>query len=198
MMRCVRPRCRVGLGAWLALAAVVPATARAEAPVFVWADKDGALHVTDRLGDVPEPYYTVYAERLKEQLERQGRLPQAAPPEVAASPPSAPAVAASPASVPAVTGESEFLRRKMWRELMAKWRGELAVATAELQKIEQEAAEAGMNPVLRQTPQVQAQLDAIGSRRDAARTRVLKARAMLLEVLPKRARDERVPPQWLL
>jgi hypothetical protein len=188
----------LGLAGALLLASVVGLrAARADGPMFVWADKDGNLHATDRLSDVPEPYYAVYAERLRE-LEKEGHLPkeEAAPAAPAYTPPRPVTVRGN--TEPPITAETEILKRKKWRELMTHWRQELATATTELQKVEQEASETGMNPLLRLTPQVQAQLDAIGPRRDAARARVLKARTMLLEVLPKRARDERVPPQWLL
>lgn len=166
--------------------------ARAEGPVFVWVDSAGAMHATDRLQSVPEPWFSMYAARLKE-LEARGQLPSAPLPADTAPPP--------PAPVPMVRAQPTALevqqQRNEWRVLVGRWRTELAAATAALQKAERAYNEAGMNPILRETPAVKEQLLTLDQGRQVARQRVETARNMLQDALPKKAREEHVPPLWL-
>ncbi len=167
-----------------------------EALIFRWVDKAGNLHVTDRLGDVPEPYYGAYLAELKrrEALRAQQGAAVAAPapavvPEV--EPPADP-----PAAQPSLV-DQEIARREHWRQTVAFWRDELRAATEALVAVEAERAQAALNPLLAQTPQVQATVAALDARRAEALERVGRARQVLLEELPQRARRENVPPKWL-
>ena len=168
---------------------------RADPPLFMWVDKAGVMHATDRLQSVPEPWFSMYSARLKD-MEARGLAPSAPLPVDTTPPPPAPA----PASIRVgqqITSEQVQQQRNGWKSLVARWRAELAAATAALQKAEQAYNEAGMNPILRQTPEVKEQLLTRDQDRQAARQRVEVARNMLQDALPKKAREEHVPPLWL-
>jgi hypothetical protein len=170
----------------------------AQTMIFKWIDTKGTLHVTDRLADVPEPYYAMYRAKLKASEEQQakggGAAATSSPTPVVAPP----AVESSEASSPAPSLVDEELRRQAeWKALVALWRERLAIATAEVEAIQSELEEATLNPILRETPAVKAQAAAIEVRRGAAMSRLEAARKMLLVELPARARKEGVPPRWL-
>jgi len=176
----------------LALGLASAGSARAQAPtVFRWIDKNGDLHVTDTLAEVPEPYHGMYAAKLRERQE-QDAAP--APPPAEATP--------APAPAPEPTGpsiiEQEAKRRREWKALVAFWRAELARATDELAQIDQDLGILNQNAVLRETPQVRAQINELEDRQREAKKRLEAARKMLLTDLPARAKKEGVPPGWLL
>jgi len=179
------------VGVWLGAT-----TALAQGMIFKWIDGGGNLHVTDRLGDVPEPYYAMYAARLKAlaaERAKKGESPATPPttptPDVAPPPPDA---QPQPSLV-----DQEIRRQQEWRGLVAKWRGELAAATNEVEAIQNELDAAQLNPILRETPSVKDQAAEIKHRRHAALEHLETARKMLLVELPARAHRENVPPRWL-
>jgi hypothetical protein len=47
----------------------------AEQPIFKWKDEKGNVYITDRLGDVPEPYYAEFRDRA-EQMKNMKPEPQ--------------------------------------------------------------------------------------------------------------------------
>ena len=49
----------------------------AQTMIFKWIDRKGTLHLTDRLADVPEPYYSMYRARLREIEEQKTKAGQA-------------------------------------------------------------------------------------------------------------------------
>jgi hypothetical protein len=175
--------------------------------IFRWVDKTGDLHVTDRLADVPEPYYSMYAAeiaRLEKNKGKQKSRDRSVAPAPRSTPPRSPGSSAAPAPPagrraggPSIV-DRELARQKQWQDLVARWRKELATATAEVEKIDQELAQARSNPILRTTPQARAQIEAIESRRVGALRKLERARKMLLETIPARARAEQVPPRWLM
>jgi hypothetical protein len=168
------------------------------APIFTWVDRQGGLHATDRLQDVPEPYYSMYAAELKAREQKAGATPVPPAAEAAAPPTPRPVVTTPRPAIEPVTAAGEAKRRQTWRDLVAQWRRELAAATANLQKITQELDEAQLNPVLRVLPANQERINDLMSLRTKAQDRVEKARLMLVDDIPKRARAEGVPPLWLL
>lgn len=180
------------LAAALALALVTPADT--DAPIFAWVDSKGTMHATDRLADVPEPWFSAYSAKLKELEERRknGTLPPEPPPEPARTRPTP----TRPVVLP--TTQDEAARRQAWKATMRQWRVELAEATADLQDVQNRIAEARMNPILALTPAVKARVEAMRPDEERAQKRVETARQMLMDVLPKRARDEHVPPLWLM
>src|SRR5262245_16388987 len=76
--------------------------------VFRWGDERGQLHLTDELGQVPEPYYSLYAAKLRE-LEAKRRNGEPAPER---SLPEAQPVPAPP--LPSVAAQ-EAERRAAWK-----------------------------------------------------------------------------------
>ncbi|MBI5509098.1 MAG: hypothetical protein HY903_10115 [Deltaproteobacteria bacterium] len=183
----------------VAIAVLGSRPAMSEETIFRFVDKRGTLHLTDRLGDVPEPYYSMYVAKLRA-LEQQRAQAGAPPPVPSTAPPPGPgsvetgSVSAPPPSLV----DEEIKRYHYWRALIQRWRDALAKATAEVEAIDQERDQAAMNPVLVQTPQVQEALAEIDRRRVQALERLEAARHMLLVELPARARKEQVPPKWLL
>lgn len=187
----------LGIAAWL-----LPEGVRADAPLFVWADAQAHVHVTDRLSDVPEPYHSVYVARIAEM--KKGKAAPGSVTVVAAAPAipspydkgrhvnSADRVAALS---PLATEQAN--RRNEWQARIAKARSELTAATEQLAEVEKNIQQTGMNPVLRLTPQVQTALASLETEHARAQSRVLDSRRMLLETLPKQAEREHVPAQWL-
>ena len=184
------------------------AAAAGEKPIFKWYDPDGNLHVTDRLGNVPEPYYSMYL-AIEREKEAAGKAqpnkgspdaPVRVAPSAPKRPPSRKTVPAAPrgstSSVPSTAG-AEAARRAEWKALLEHWRRELQAATAELEAIDADIAAAKLNPLLRYTPPVQAKIAELEDERTQTVNRLNKARKMLLETLPERARREQVPPKWL-
>ena len=164
--------------------------------MFTWVDKRGGIHITDRLRDVPEPFYSIY---LAQQRERQAQQRQGPPPTGAKTPAkhhSQVRARPRPSSQGIVLAEER--RREQWQALMKQWRVELLAATQGLQKEEEALQRLRVNPLLAETPPVKAQIAAQQEQVAVARERVLKARTMLLEKLPAKAKNEQVPPKWLL
>jgi len=191
------------LGATLAFC--MPAAA--QGPIFRWVDRDGNLHLSDELADVPEPYRSMYEARLREAAEARKHAPPA--PAVPPTPAAPPAVPPSP--MPAHEGDShaadgpapsiidkEVARRQRWKELVASWRAELSAATEALAQADERLGDLVANPLMAATPAVAADIAAAKQARAAALSRLEQARHMLLTELPARARRESVPPAWLM
>ncbi len=182
----------------LVCALALTALARAEGGIiFRWVDKEGNLHATDTLADVPEPYYSLYAAKLR--AIEEARANGAKDPEKAVPPPpSTPPVTPPPPKAGLSPSEQQAIARKHWKDLVAYWRGQLAAATDALAAAEEELGRLRQNPVLRETPQVRAQIAAAKKHRDEVKERLEHARHMLEVELPARAKREGVPPRWLL
>ncbi len=184
----------------LLLAVLLGAATATAGYVFRWVDTKGNLHLTDRLADVPEPYRAMYEAQIRRLEEERAR----AKAKGKAAPPAAPRRTSRPAPRAGEGGggpsivEQEIARQKYWRDLVAQWRAQLASATAALEAIDRELAQARLNPILRTTPPVKAKIAAIEERRAEALAQVEAARTMLLETIPARARKEQVPPKWLM
>lgn len=180
---------------FLCLLSVWAATAKAERPLFVWADEHANLHVTDRLVDVPEPYHTIYAKRLeKARASKNATNPEAEEgPQVQARYDNS--ATAVQDLAPYATAEIE--KRHGWQKRFADARNELTEATQALASIEQKILEKGQNPILRLTPVVKKELAELEATRIEAQARVLNARRMLLETLPQQARQAQIPAQWV-
>ncbi|MBI3178384.1 MAG: DUF4124 domain-containing protein [Deltaproteobacteria bacterium] len=175
------------------LLAMAPAVAAGQDMIFRWVDNKGGIHITDRLGDVPETYHSLYAAKLRELAERRKQAGAQSPAAKAKPKPHEPPSSGQPSLV-----EQELARQKEWKATVAKWRQELEEATADYEKVHTELQQAQLNPVLRLTPQVQAQIAEIQPRVDLALARLESARRMLLVDLPRKAKEEGVPPKWLL
>ncbi len=178
----------------LTLALMVGAAriAHADDVLFYWVDKKGTVHATQNIDEVPEPYNGMYRARLKElEEEKKKQKSEPAPPVVQATPQPTP----SPPQ-PSIV-DKELARQKAWRAEVAKWRTELRVATEDLSRIQTQLDQTTVNPVLRTTPQVQAQIGPLEEQRDRALRRVEIARKTLAEDLPAKAKRESVPPRWL-
>jgi hypothetical protein len=160
--------------------------------IFKWVDKEGHLHATQTLADVPEPYYSMYAAELRRREEAKRNAPSDAPPAIETVP-------ESPRPEVKLRGTASQIeaQQKKWRQLVAEHRAALASATAALEAIDSEIEQAGANPVLRETPQARAKLAELAEKRAEQLTAVENARRMLLEDLPKQAKKEGVPPRWL-
>lgn len=178
------------------------ASAQAELTVFRWVDEAGDLHFTDRLADVPEPYYSLYAAKLKALEEKKKQNKASRPAAVAPAPTAAPSPALKEKPVPKKKAKSyvdrELERRAMWIALIAKWRRALSAATDRVRKIQDQLDAVRFNPILRTLPKARLDAERFKQQRDRAVHRVEAARKMLLETLPARARKENVPPKWLL
>lgn len=161
-------------------------------PLFVWMEPSGALHATDRLQAVPEPWFSAYKARLEE-LKKRGEQPEAAD-DTQPSPSPPPRFPASKT----VTAEEVAAQRQAWRDLVKHYRRELGAATDALKQLDDEIEATHANPILRFTPAVQEKLAGLQSSRPLVQARVEAAQRMLIEELPRRARVEHVPLLWLM
>lgn len=176
----------------------LPAPAHAR-PIFSWIDDQGALHATQLLAEVPEPFYSIYRVRMDAVAQAQRAAAQSgqdlrSPPSQAAV---APQVVASGGGAPngaLATAEA----RMRWRARALQARNALVDATAALQAAEDARATAAYNPLLNLTPAVQARLRTADAAVEAARKVAVQARRRLLTELPEQARKAGVPPAWLL
>lgn len=182
----------------MALHLAAPAQGWAQVPFFRWIDNKGDLHISDVLGDVPEPYYSMYKAKLREQKEKSSSRPAPAPAKPAPRPAQRNQVRPKPSAAkgPSVI-DVQIRKREQWKRMIATWRQNLAAATAKLERIDKGIAQLRMNPVLRETPQVKAKVRASEQARRAALAKVQAATQMLLKTLPEKARRDRVPPKWL-
>ncbi|MEO0815004.1 MAG: DUF4124 domain-containing protein [Myxococcota bacterium] len=180
----------------LALVIGVAAPVGAQAVVYKWADKNGVIHFTDDISQVPEPYASMYQARIREIEKRKAeavgdrREPLPDRPERSRT--------ATPKKRGPSTVEQIRKDQKKWQDRVAEWRTRLEQATASLERIEQKKAQLTLNPILRTTPQAREKIDAVNKERDAALKRVARAKKMLLETIPEEARKARVPYQWIL
>src|SRR5689334_10674531 len=101
----------------LTLILLFPIFAFADDMVFRFVDKKGVTHFTDRLGDVPEPYYSMYAAQLRE-LEEKKKTAKPAP--VQQETPNA-----SNYNYGRGVGATQDAQQKKWQQLILKWRAEL-------------------------------------------------------------------------
>lgn len=165
--------------------------------IFRWVDKKGVVHFTDRLGDIPEPYYSMYAEEIRKTLEEQAQNTPKETPKVAPSHPEPSAPSPLPSTTEPSYIEQEAQRRLYWQNEVARWRKELSEATEAYAAAEEAAGWASANPILVQTPAGQANLAQAQTKLEQAKVRLEKARYMLLEEIPKKAKEQRVPLKWL-
>lgn len=177
--------------ALLVLLAGINTASAQESAIFYWVDKKGNVSATQNLDEVPEPYRSMYRARLRE-LEEEKKKQKSAPSEQYSAP-SAPQPTPNTGIV-----DRELARQKQWKDEVARWRLELRLATEEAQRAQADVDAAAFNPILRQTPQGQAQMQEPAQRKKAALERVERAKNMLEVELPKRAKAESVPPAWLL
>ena len=167
------------------LSLLLCATAHAEDVAFRFVDARGVVHLTDRLGDVPEPYHSMYEAQLRL------KKPNAKPPPVSA-------YQAPIYNFGRGEGARQDKLRQHWQSMVAQARNELAAATEALQHIDEALDQARLNPILRQTPQVKEQIAELEGQRAEALTRLRAAENRLLVELPQQAKKEGVPPKWLL
>jgi len=188
-------RRRLVVCALMLAAAVSPTVGLAQSVIYRWVDDRGVVHMTDDLGKVPEPYASMYQARIraaeKKRAEAVGerKAPPPAPP---------PPRAKRPKRSKPTAAEIAERERDKWQKRIADWRGKLAAATEELARLDQEKARATVNPLLRVTAPVRAEIEEIEKKRALARKRVEEAKKMLLETLPEQARKAGVPYKWLL
>lgn len=196
--RRVRPTLIVALVATISAASDV---ALAERYLFRWVGADGVLHVTDRLDDVPEPYYSAYVARLKqieEEREKRaresgGRPPKSAGTEAPTEVPRAP----RPRPVPRGAADDILARQAWWKAEVARWRHELMEATEALRRIEEELGNLQSNALLAVTGPSKTRSAELEAAQPPAVARVEKAKKQLMDVLPAQAKKEGVPPRWL-
>ena len=171
----------------LPVALLLTPLAHAQNPpeTFVWYDAAGTQHVAPRIADLPEPFRGAYLaeQRAAEERERAQRLKNWGG-------------KAGDAVAPGVA-PADRERYAKWRQLVARWRGELLAASRQLVALDRELARLLHNPVLRHTPGVQAEARESQDARGRALQRLHAARQMLLQTLPDEARRQRVPLRWL-
>lgn len=173
-----------------------PMVAGAQSEIFRFVDKQGVFHFTDRLADVPEPYYSYYRARQREREAKAMLQGNAVP--------STPSPVRQPSPLPAFERpsgpslvEQEEQRRLMWKGLVARWREELANAMTALEDVRSQRDQETLNPVLSQTPEVQARIAELDLKEAAALAKLERARKALAEDLPARAKRENASPKWL-
>lgn len=207
----------IGLAVW-ALSALpwLPAAfaSDTDTPLFRWVDKQGVIHLTDRLGDVPEPYNAIYRAQLRKRAAAGPHQSTAQPSPIDSTASDAEAIARaraaqaqsrganrlSPASPVLGPGfqDPQVLLRQRWQQKLEQARQELQAAVNVLQQAQDRLDELTLNPLIRLSPGVQEQIPQLESERDQAKERVQQAEKYLQEELPAQARKENIPMKWLL
>lgn len=151
---------------------------------LIWADASGRVHYERSLAEVPEPYHSMY---------RQGRRTAQGTLEFDTEPQATPPGLDSESAT-----EQVIAARDQWRSLTGGWQAELYASLRELLQAMMRPAPLAFNPMLQYTP---AGRTIVGGTQQQvvqdARTRALRARHMLLDVLPRMARAQGAPPAWL-
>jgi len=170
--------------------------AGAQGEIFRFVDKQGVFHFTDRLADVPEPYYSYYRAR---QREREAKVLLQGEVASSVTTPDVPRPATPAYEKPAGPSlvDQEEQRRLMWKGLVARWREELASAMTALEDVRSQRDQEALNPVLSQTPEVQTRIAELDLKEAAALAKLERARKALTEDLPARAKRENASPKWL-
>ena len=151
---------------------------------LIWADEAGRIHYERSLGDVPEPYSSMYRMGRRN---AQGGLDFIEPPG-----------RTSEGVDIASTAEQIIQARAMWRAAAAAWRSELYLSLRELLHAQMRPAPLAINPLLFAYPPGRSIVGGDAQRMLVdARARALRARHVLLVVMPEKARTLRVPPGWL-
>ena len=170
----------------------------AQTPIFRWVDKKGDMHITDRLGDVPEPYRSLYAAKIRELEEKKESAPNVTLPTDSQKKKKPKAALRAPAPSGQSFVDKKIARQKYWMNLVAKSRAQLDRATQNFVKISQELDNKRLNPILREIPANKAAIKKLEEAREKARADLENARYQLLEAIPLRAKKEMIPHKWLL
>lgn len=161
--------------------------------MFYWADERGQMHITDRLDQVPEPYYSIYAERIKKmEAANTTKTPTGATP----SQPPTPSVGQNWPKMGEVS-RAEIAKQQYWKSKVQNARAVLMTATDELRVIDEQIQQKHNNPLLAQTPEVAAELSVLEAKRQQIEQSVVSARKVLLVDIPQQAKKEGIPPKWL-
>ena len=192
---------------WICLVLLAVPQAGWAKDIYKWINKAGVLTFTDRLADVPEPYYSMYLAREKAKAEAKAKQEKTAARSGKEKPAHAqdPAPAEEPARIEADEPPSgppiwqqEEAKRKYWQAEVARWRETLLVATSAVADIDAQIASLRSNALLAVTPPVMAKIKTLEEERKLAVDNVNTARTTLLDELPARAKKEGVPYKWLL
>jgi hypothetical protein len=181
---------RVPVAVVVILVAVFIGTAPAQsdgqqpaAYLYQWVDDQGAVHITDDLGSVPEKYRSS-ATRMKD-----------------TSPPQEPSAGRPQAEpVPPRNGSGAQQNDKaQWQQRMRDAKNQLADAEARYRSLQQKRADlfaAWGSPAEAPLANRQ-QADQIDQQMQEVQQEIEKAKNMINNVIPEEARKAGVPPGWL-
>jgi DNA repair exonuclease SbcCD ATPase subunit len=154
--------------------------------LYEWTDDSGAVHITDKLGNVPEQYR---AQARKIEESRKGE---------AGGDQQTQRVTGGP-SGPEGEEETEESRKAEWQDRIREWKTRLAQAEKRYRELDQQRTELLMSwggpaygPIENKVKaeQIEQQMKEIQKQIDEARN-------MLDVVIPEEARKAGVPPGWL-
>lgn len=154
------------------------------AEIYKWVDKNGVIHFTDQLTNVPKEY--------RNQIEKQ-TLPSAPPPS------SQPPAQKAPQDFLSEPVDSNGHNEKWWKDRMNEWRGKLTQAETKLQELKRKLEivdrerSLGLGIPGKQLEEKQA-LEAEIQKYTAEMN---TAKSMLEQILPEEARKARAYPGWL-
>ncbi len=166
---------------------VAPAPSDEQQPatyLYQWVDDQGAVHITDDLGSVPEKYRSS-ATRMKD---------TSAPQEPSAGQPQA-----APVPFPRNGNGEQQPDKAQWQQRMRNAKNQLADAEARYRSLQQQRADlfaAWGSPAEAPLANRQ-QADQIDQQMQEVQQEIEKARNMINNVIPEEARKAGVPPGWL-
>jgi DNA repair exonuclease SbcCD ATPase subunit len=154
--------------------------------LYEWTDDSGVVHITDKLGNVPEQYRAQARKREESRKSEAGGGQQTQ--RVTGGP-----------SGPEGEEETEESRKAEWQDRIREWKTRLAQAEKRYRELDQQRTELLMSwggpaygPIENKVKaeQIEQQMKEIQKQIDEARN-------MLDVVIPEEARKAGVPPGWL-
>ncbi len=182
---------------WLALFLLL-ATATNQPLLLRWVDKQGVIHITDDMTQIPEPYYSIYLKKIEElkargevKEDQNGKIILARP---AAAAPTPKLYDNNPA--PAISPYPEK-SKEYWQNILHTNRQKLIALTDEFAKIEEELAALRNMGELAFLLQNKQKIREFEEMRAAKLQEIENTKKFLEKDLPEQARKAGVPPGWV-
>lgn len=172
--------------------------------IWQWVDNSGTVHITDNINQVPDPYYTIYQNRIAE-LKAQGLVQVNEQGEVVAmkSPQPNNYYYSAPSSTPAWNPSTQNLlaeeerQKAVWQNRVKSNRARLVELTNRYSELENKYSALKANPYMAALPQNRQQIQDTEAQKAALLQEMQIIKHRLEVEIPEAARKAGVPPGWV-